>query len=371
MMDAVEKTQEISKTQRTVSALIVPLPGETRKSHLAGLKTLIDLDIDYICPFTLMLLEGTEIASPEQRKQYDMVSKFRVIPNYYGKFQEVYTVECEEVCVGTNTMAFEEYVDVRGAHFFLGSYHADDNMLEFRRYLRNFEISAFDWMLRMKETIHRAPMGVREVYDEFLQATRDELWDSAEALRDFWNLPENRDRFINGELGDNLFFKFRARAVTKWFRELVDYGALVAEEMVLERAPELKAEEIRRELREVAEYLYLKRKFVAKTEEIAATVVRPFSYDFVAWEGGRYARPLRAPRSESPVLIKFFYTAYQQEKLDVAYKTHGTSPQGIGMLLRKHNPLFFVRETAYADSVTLNRETPPLHREVFVHPGAA
>lgn len=374
MVEALKQTQSLSKTTRAFSAVIIPLPGETLTSHFEGLRKLIELDMDYICPYTLMILNGTELATDRSRDRFGMQTKFRTIPNYYGTYGELSAIEVEEVCVSTNTMSFEDYIQARGMHFFLGCFHADDNMLELRRYLGNFGISTFDWLCRLKANIDTAPAGVRTIYRDFLQATVDELWDSEEELLAFWGVPKNRDRFIIGDLGDNLFFKFRAKAITSAFRDLVDFGATVGIEMVLERNPAYDAKTIRLEMAELADYVYFKRRLPIRIEEITSDSVSIFTHDFVAWEAERYARPLSEFRSESPIPVTFGYSEFQQKKLIVAYEANGTSPQGIGMLLREHNPLFFVRESWKAAYVGIDmpvREPLAGRFDVPVPPGGS
>lgn len=375
MVQAVSQTQSLSKTTRAVSAVIVPLPGETLASHLEGLRKLIALDMDYICPFTLMMLAATELANQRSRMQHGLQTKFRAIPNYYGTFGDVNAIEIEEVCIATNTMSFDDYLEARGFHFFMACYHADDNMLELRRYLGNFGISAFDWMSRMKSEIAAAPEPVRNVYYGFLQATRDELWDSEEELRRFWSVPENRERFVSGELGDNLFFKYRARAITTAFRDLLDFGAKVAVDMVQEQDAASDRKTVEQEVADVAEYVYRKRRLPTEIDEVSnSKEVGLFTYDLVAWEAEGYARRLCEFKAESPIVITCEYSEYQRQKLIKAYEDNGTSAQGISMLLRQHNPLFFVREAwraAYAGIDMPVREVGTGRFDVAIPPGGS
>lgn len=352
MRSAIEQTKKTSGVQRMTSALIVPLPGETFESAVQGMRTLVDMDMDYICTYTLLLLEGTEIASSQSRKQYGMVTKFRVVPDYYGSFRDINVVEIEEVCIGTNTISTDEYFDLRGIHFFLAGYHADHNMFEIRRYLRNFEISALDWILLMKKLIASAPEVTRDIYHKFIQASRDELWGSERDILEFWTVPENREKFICGDVGGNLIFEFRARAVTTCLRELVDFGGMAAIKMVLGRHPELREETVVREVLDIANYVYLKRKMALSDEDIAETWCHEFNHDVLAWESEGCSRPLCAYRVEAPAAIRFFYPEDRQAKLRLVLQEHGSSPKEIGLMLRRYNPLFFVRAVGYAEKGT-------------------
>jgi hypothetical protein len=109
----------------------------------------------------------------------------------------------------------------------------------------------------------------------------------------------------------------------------------------------------------------------ADRPEIGRVVLRSFEHDFIAWERDKYARPLGEYRVDRPVAIQFYYSEYQQQKLAFAYDQLGKSAQGVGMILRKHNPLFFVRETAYAHSASPSQTAAFTHYDELVQPGAA
>ena len=54
---------------QTTSEVILGLPGDTYESHVTTLRKLINSGIDFIQPYTLMLLIGSELNRPEERKK--------------------------------------------------------------------------------------------------------------------------------------------------------------------------------------------------------------------------------------------------------------------------------------------------------------
>ena len=73
-----------------------------------------------------------------------------------------------------------------------------------------------------------------------------------------------------------------------------------------------------------------------------------FLHDLTAWETDGHVRPVKEYRRNEPVAVTFGYDEMQTSKLLYAYEQLGTSMQGVGQIVRKHNPLYFVRETARA-----------------------
>jgi tRNA A37 methylthiotransferase MiaB len=70
---------------RTTSEIIMGLPGETYQSHINGIKELIDAEMDYIVIHSCMLLTGSEMATPEERRKWNFKTKFRIIPRDFVK----------------------------------------------------------------------------------------------------------------------------------------------------------------------------------------------------------------------------------------------------------------------------------------------
>ncbi len=345
---AVENTQELSKTTRAFSAVIVPLPGETLDSHISGLKELVDMDMDYVCPFQLILLDDTEMSGSESREKFQMVSKWRPVPNYYGKFGDVKALELEEICVANSTFSYGDYLEARGLHFMMQCFHSDDAMLEIRRYLSLFGISPFDWIRTAQLEMPSAPESVRKVYNDFIEATGNELWDTREEATAFFRDGDNIDLFVTGDMGDNVLFKFRAICMTGAFRDYLDYGIEIATNMALEGVPESDIARIREEISEIGRYIYHKRRLPLDPVEIQSMAEEHFLHDLTAWETDGHVRPVKEYRRNEPVAVTFGYDEMQTSKLLYAYEQLGTSMQGVGQIVRKHNPLYFVRETARA-----------------------
>ena len=54
----------------TKAELILPLPGETKKSFIEGLNTVLESNASSITIYTLMMLEGTEFKNPSFRDKH-------------------------------------------------------------------------------------------------------------------------------------------------------------------------------------------------------------------------------------------------------------------------------------------------------------
>ena len=62
---------------------------------------------------------GTELGREAAIKKYGMKSKFRVLPKQFGEYCGEKVFEIEKICVATNTMSFESYLNCRNYSFIL------------------------------------------------------------------------------------------------------------------------------------------------------------------------------------------------------------------------------------------------------------
>ena len=98
----------------TASDVIIGLPGESYASTIQTIKDLVHADIDWIEVWTLMLLDGSELNTPKERKKWNLKSKFRIIPRDFVKLKNGTVVtEIEEAGIGSSSLSFDEYAELR------------------------------------------------------------------------------------------------------------------------------------------------------------------------------------------------------------------------------------------------------------------
>ncbi|MEK9183938.1 MAG: cobalamin-dependent protein, partial [Patescibacteria group bacterium] len=195
-----------------ISELIVPLPKETKSSFFEGIKIFLDAGVDQIVPYTTMMLKGTPLASKESRKKYKMKTKYRLIPRQFGAYAGQKCFETEEVCIGTDTMPFEEYLECRGFGLISALlFHYQFDVI--RRHLKELDINAYDYLIPLWEMVKSGNTKISEIYNEYIQETKNELWDSKKELCEYFSKPENYEKLLSGELGDNLIRKYKTKII--------------------------------------------------------------------------------------------------------------------------------------------------------------
>ena len=202
----------------TESEVILALPGETYQTQIDTLKKLLAAKLDYIQVYTCMLLNGSELAAPESRKKWNFQTKFRILPRDFTTLRNGKNViETEEVIVGSDTLSFEEYLELRLLSFSIFVTNIGivyDSLLKF---LRQNNIEIFDLFFQMMKQIDSAPPLVQKIFDSVKNDMVDELWDSPEDIQAHYQEQEEYEKLLSGEA---------ARNVMQYHNALVRYSCM-------------------------------------------------------------------------------------------------------------------------------------------------
>jgi len=202
----------------TESEVILALPGETYQTQIDTLKKLLTAKLDYIQVYTCMLINGSELNTPEQRKKWNFQTKFRILPRDFTTLRNGKNViETEEVIVGSDTLSFEEYLELRLLSFSIFVTNIGivyDSLLKF---LRQNNIEIFDLFFQMMKQIDSAPPLVQKIFDSVKNDMVDELWDSPEDIQAHYQEQEEYEKLLSGEA---------ARNVMQYHNALVRYSCM-------------------------------------------------------------------------------------------------------------------------------------------------
>lgn len=195
----------------TYSEAILCLPGETKESHLNTIKEIIRAELNFIRCYSLMLLPGAELASIESIEKFKMVKKYRILPRCFGEYKIndtkiIKSAEIEEVCVGTDTMTFDEYLECRQFHLTIDLFYNDGIFRELILLSKIKKLDVADLMVDINKSISYEN-NLRNLYSMFLSETKAELYGSREKLLKVFN--KNIDKYFRGEIGANLIFKYK------------------------------------------------------------------------------------------------------------------------------------------------------------------
>ena len=224
----------------TVSEVILGLPGDTTEKHFATLKTLVDSAFTSIAMYQLMILPGTELGSKPTKEKYKMKTKFRVVPRCYGTYEilgkKISVADIEEICVANSTLTFENYLECRKMNLIVQIFFNDGVFEEILFLLRKLNISVWDWMTKIYENSKKSQFRkFNKLLCDFIDDSEKELWGNFESLEKFTHDSNNINKFIKGELGSNLIFKYKSKSYTLDLKNMCDIAIYTTKQILVER----------------------------------------------------------------------------------------------------------------------------------------
>jgi radical SAM superfamily enzyme YgiQ (UPF0313 family) len=197
---------------RSVSDLILGLPGETLTSHLNGLHRLIDAGTDQAHCFQSMMLKGADMEMLSTREKFNFTTRFRVLPKNFGSYGGEKVFDIEEIVVGTDTLPFADYVTARKHHLAFSIFWNDSWFHAVVVFCGRFGVLRSSWLAAMLEAMEADQGAMRALLDDFVAETVGELFETREGCAAFYAQEDNFQRLLRGEIGDNLMYKYRAKA---------------------------------------------------------------------------------------------------------------------------------------------------------------
>lgn len=225
-----------SRDSITRSEVILALPGDSREKHFSTIMQLLDAGMDFILPYTLMLLDGSELNTTGYRQRYRMNTRFRLSHRCHGRYpfagKDIHAAELEEVVVGLETMSFEDYLECRAFALTASIFYSDDILFELFRFLagQGIKVSAFIGAIHANRAqLMDAPLA--ELYRSFETDTESELWTDREALLvvlERGDEQEIREKVV----GYNILFKYRALAFFEHVAGITQMAFRVARQLL-------------------------------------------------------------------------------------------------------------------------------------------
>ena len=218
---------------QTTSEVILGLPGETFENHIQTLRDLVKARMDEIVVHTCMLLDGSEMGLPEERKKWEMKTKFRVLQRDFAELSNgKKVIEYEEVVVGSKTMTFEEYIDLRVLAFIIFVTNQGIVFDAIQKLLREQEIDVFELYYGMLTSRNESSENTQNVIEQFKNDTIDELWDSPKELLENFQKDSEYKKLLDGEAGTNVIYHYKAVVISELMGDWTEHVIKSAHKLI-------------------------------------------------------------------------------------------------------------------------------------------
>ena len=195
----------------TFSDLIIPMGGETQKSHENALRELFDIGVDILYNHNIRLLAGAETNSTQTRKEFGFKTRFRLIHGDAGVYNcpdgtTLHAFEYEESVRRTNTMEESELFYFRKLHFlidFCWNLNIYKPLLRAAHFYNINPLDVFKIILENIEGAHNSTNEnqrmIAEFFNRFDKFSHSEWFDSAKEIESYFADGTNFQRLIDQE----------------------------------------------------------------------------------------------------------------------------------------------------------------------------
>jgi radical SAM superfamily enzyme YgiQ (UPF0313 family) len=320
---------------RSVSDLILGLPGESLKSHVKSLYQLIDAGTDGAHCFQAMVLKGSDLETIEMREKYKFLTRYRVLPKNYGIYDGEKVFDIEEIIVGTDTLPFEDYVECRKLHLAFSIFWNDSWFADVLQFMAICGISPSQWLSGMLDAMEADDGVVKQLLDEFVGETVNELFPTYEACAEFYGREENFKRLCSGEIGDNLMYKYRAQASFFIWEAVCACAMNKTREMVLATSAGDQIENFEEFWQDFHRYVGAKHASGRSVQEIVAPAEVEFSHDIGQWITDDCPIAMEAYRHAKPKEMLFQLSEDGQSEIAAALKVWSSDLSGLTKLVTR------------------------------------
>ena len=267
---------------QTTSEVILGLPGETYSNHIQTLRDLIRAKMDEIVVHTCMLLDGSEMNLPEERKKWGMKTKFRALQRDFAELSSgKKVIEYEEVVVGSNTMTFEEYIKLRILAFIIFVTNQGIVFDVIQKLLREQDIDVFELYYGMLTNKKNSSGKTQKVIEQFKQATIDELWDSPQELLENFQKDSEYKKLLDGEAGTNVIYHYKAVVISEYMDDWTEH--VIEAARILIKNSNNYNDEFENQFESVANYCKGLSHNVLGQDRLDTNPQYEFEYDIPSW----------------------------------------------------------------------------------------
>jgi len=318
----------------TYSEVILALPGDSKEKHFNTVLKLADSQMNLISMYQCMLLLGSELESKTSRAQWNLGSKFRILPRCFGRYtfddEEIIAAEIEEICVSTSSLSLDDYYECRSFALTEGLFYQDKILFELYGFLKNFNIFPSDLIPELHKRRLTFSQGITDLYNSFDYDTRHELFDDREKLSQLIKTDRGIiDKHISGELGVNVLFKHRAISTLNLIDDIYDAAFSVSCKLLQEKDSKLYIK-YKSFLEELKIFCTLQKRNVFDYDKIFE---HTFNYNFKNLMNDKFQT--LPEKNDVPLHIKFYTGDEQKQLIKEQLVERGSDINGIGKILSR------------------------------------
>ena len=329
-------TEELSKDGLTYTEIILGLPGDSKKKHFESLNYGVKGGFINILSYQAILLYGTDMATQITRDRFQLQTKYRTIPGCVGTYQfgehEVTIAEMQEIIVGSKDLSFEDYISCRLMALLIETFVNQGLFKEAFASLNVMGIETFDCLLYMHEHQEIFTPKVKDIINNFIEMTVEDLFESIDDLKQFILEPGCVEKYNNGELGINELLVCK----TQLYFEIEDLSKILLttiKSVLLDNG--VFSEDIFNYFRQLLGFIVHRKKSFNKFDE---KYIESFNFDFEKLDKDNYELdPTKIKFHPDSISYVFQHNSNQKTHIINQLKLYENSPNSLSKVVQRSN----------------------------------
>tara|TARA_Y100000590_G_scaffold221178_1_gene250310 strand:- start:2543 stop:3181 length:639 start_codon:yes stop_codon:yes gene_type:complete len=195
--------------------------------------------------------------------------------------------------------------------------------------IRDNNIPILDFFKMLKKNIDKSPNTFKQLYNSFVAATKNELWDKYEDLEQHIKKEETYKKMCEGEFGQNLLQTFHAKATLE-ITAMKDFVLLIVQKVFAEH---ITNDEKKNMIKEVNDYCFNRLHNIWGNDRNDSNPLNDFSYNISQWMKETDTKSLEKFKFSKPTSIEFKISPKQNIYISDNLKRFGNNPTGIGRII--------------------------------------
>ena len=286
--------------------------------------------------YSLMMLHGTMFKNPDYRKQYEMEGKFRLVPLNVGEYLGTQIFDIEEACIKTKDLSFENYLSIRGLSLIVEVINNSRPFVGLFKYAKFLGIKPSTFIMEVSNSIDGSSKKVKNLIQEYMKETKDELWNSEKEIEDFYSKDENYSKLITGEVGGNLIYKYKSMSLSQGDDGWVTHIGKVVKKIANESLKnDSERKEIFNQIEFIVEYENNKLDGVLDANSDLKLIKMKTNYDIKSWIQSIDSEALSKFKLKTSNVYEFKYTNEQILEREDYFKRYGTNINGLSKIVTR------------------------------------
>ena len=323
-----------SKGIRTISQAILGLPNEALQTHLNGLRDLVDNGMDSVQNFQLMLVKGCEIESQDSRDEFEFKSKFRLSARCFGSYGGEAVLDVDEIVVENKSLSFDDYIHARQYHLAYATYWNQDWFDDLFCFAQNSGLKNSACMEAIYEAMVSDDGVVGKFMQQFIVETRAEIFSTPEECFKYYAEGDRFEKLLSGEIGDNLLYKYHAKASFLIWPEVCELAARAVKKLLITHGSDNQGPGFELFWEDFCRYLEYKHACGQSAVEILSPVKCQLQHDISQWIADGYPKVLSPYKLETKKTFIFELNENDANDLRYALETWSTELRGLTKMVR-------------------------------------